>query len=31
MDYNLKKLNNIFQVFPVYFGEIAKNRFIDSS
>ena len=29
MDYNLKKLANFsVQVFPVYFGEIAENRFI---
>ena len=28
MDYNLKKIGQFFQVLPVYFGEIAKNRFI---
>ena len=28
LDYNFKKLAFFFQVLPVYFGEIAENRFI---
>ena len=28
MNYNLKKIGQFFQVLPVYFGEIAENRFI---